>query len=88
MRQSACLVLNPVAVYSYGILTNCTTVGVCNCSMFCFTLLYVHSSLAIILIGKRESWLLCLVYLAGVCDCCVALPYGAMGLSEIFDCIS
>ena len=28
-------------------------VGVCNCSMFCCTLLYVHSSIAIILIGKR-----------------------------------
>ena len=27
---------------------------VCNCSMFCCTLLYVHSSFAIILIGKRE----------------------------------
>ena len=29
-------------------------VGVCNCSMFCFTLLYVPSSFAIILMGKRE----------------------------------
>ena len=28
--------------------------GVCNCSMFCCTLLYVHSSFAIILMGKRE----------------------------------
>ena len=28
--------------------------GVCNCSMFCRTLLYVHSSIAIILMGKRE----------------------------------
>ena len=27
---------------------------VCNCSMFCCTLLYVHSSIAIILMGKRE----------------------------------
>ena len=26
---------------------------VCNCSMFCYTLLYVHSSFAIILMGKR-----------------------------------
>ena len=26
----------------------------CNCSMFCCTLLYVHSSIAIILMGKRE----------------------------------
>ena len=30
------------------------TVGVCNCSLFCCTLPYVHSSFAIILMGKRE----------------------------------
>ena len=29
-------------------------VGVCNCSMFCCTLFCVHSSIAIILMGKRE----------------------------------
>ena len=29
-------------------------VGVCNCSMFCCTLLYVHSCIVIILVGKRE----------------------------------
>ena len=29
-------------------------VGVCNCSMFCCALLNVHSSIAIILMGKRE----------------------------------
>ena len=28
--------------------------GVCGCSVFCCTLLYVHSSIAIILMGKRE----------------------------------
>ena len=28
--------------------------GVCNCSMFCCTLLNVNSSIAIILMGKRE----------------------------------
>ena len=27
MQQSACLVLNPITVYSYGFLFNCTTVG-------------------------------------------------------------
>ena len=34
-------------------------VGVCICSMFSCTLLYVHSSFAIILMGKRElvAWL-------------------------------
>ena len=42
---------------------------VCNCSMFCCTLLYVPSSFAIILMGKREllavlslsSWCLVIV---------------------------
>ena len=29
-------------------------VGVCDCSMFCCILLYVHSSIEIILMGKRE----------------------------------
>ena len=28
--------------------------GICNCSMFCYTLFYVHCSIAIILMGKRE----------------------------------
>ena len=28
--------------------------GVFNCSMFCCTLLYVHSSIATFLMGKRE----------------------------------
>ena len=39
--------------------------GVCNCSMFCFTLLYVHSSIAIILMGKRE--MVALLYLSSWC---------------------
>ena len=42
---------------------------VCNCSTFCFTLPYVHSSFAIILMGKRKlvallslsSWCLVIV---------------------------
>ena len=40
-------------------------VEVCNCSMFCFTLLYVHSSIAIILMGKRE--LIALLNLSSWC---------------------
>ena len=40
--------------------------------MFCCTLLHVHSSFAIILMGKRGG--------------CVALPHGAMGLSAVCDC--
>ena len=57
--------------------------------MFCFTLLlvYVHSSIAIILMGKRE--LVALLSLSSWClvsrDCCVALPCGVMGLSAVCD---
>ena len=39
--------------------------GVCNCSMFCCTLLYVHSSIAIILMGKRD--LIALLNLSSWC---------------------
>ena len=43
--------------------------GVCTCSLFCGTLLYAHSSFAIIFMGKRElvallslsSWCLMIV---------------------------
>ena len=37
------------------LLLNVTSiVGVCNCSMYCCTLLNVHYSFAAILMGKRE----------------------------------
>ena len=50
--------------------------------MFCCTLLYVHYSFAIVLMGKRE-----LVALLGLSrDGCVALPSGAMGLSAVCYC--
>ena len=39
--------------------------GVCNCSMFCCMLLYVYSSVAIILMGKRE--LIALLNLSSWC---------------------
>ena len=39
--------------------------GVCDCCMFCCTLLYVHSSIAIILMGKRE--LIALLNLSSWC---------------------
>ena len=39
--------------------------GVCNCSMFCCMLLYVHYSIAIILMGKRE--LIALLNLSSWC---------------------
>ena len=55
--------------------------GVCNCSMYCCTLLYVHSSIAIILMGKREliallnlsSW--CLVMVERLC---LVVPRGSL----------
>ena len=54
--------------------------GVCNCSLLCCMLLYVYSSIAIILMGKREriallnvsSWCLVMVewlFLAVPCGC-------------------
>ena len=51
--------LGSVVVDSLLIVT--PIVGFCNCSMFCCVLLCVHSSFAIILMGKRELVaLLCL----------------------------
>ena len=62
--------------------------GVCNCSMFCCTLLYVNTSIAIILMGKRElvslldlsSWCLVMVeqlFVAVPWDClrCVIVVF-------------
>ena len=51
-------------------------VGVCNCSMFCCTLLYVHSSIAIILTGKRE--LIALLNLSSWCLVMVGRLFLAM----------
>ena len=56
--------------------------GVCNCSMFCCMLLYVHSSIAIILMGKRE--LAALLILSSWCLVMVerffhAVPRGCLG---------
>ena len=42
--------------------------GACNGSMFCCALLYVHSSIAIILMGKRE-----LVALLNLSSWCLAM---------------
>ena len=39
--------------------------GVCDCSMFCCALLYVHFSIAIIMMGKRE--LIALLNLSSWC---------------------
>ena len=56
---------------------------VCNCSMFSCTLLYVHSSFAIIWVGKREmvallslsSWCLVFVVLLFLAMPCVCLQF-------------
>ena len=55
--------------------------GVCNCSMYCCTLLYVHSSIASILMGKRE--LIALLNLSSWCLVMVerlflAVPQGCL----------
>ena len=52
----------------------------CNCSMFCCALLCVHSSFAIISMGKSEM-------VALVCLSFVALPNDATGLSAVCDCV-
>ena len=41
-------------INSLNLLVVTPIAGVCNCSMFCCTLLYVHSSIAIIVMEKRE----------------------------------
>ena len=58
-------------------------VGVCNCSMFCCTLLYVYSIFAIILMGMRElvallnlsSWCLAMVVWLFLAVPWVCLPF-------------
>ena len=55
--------------------------GVCNFSMFCCTLIYVHSSIPIILMGKRE--LVALLNLSSWCLVVVewlflAVPWGCL----------
>ena len=66
--------------------------GVCNCSMFCCTLLYVHSSIAIILMGKREpvallnlsSWCLVMVAYKEIVPCWIPSHIGIQG-NEMVD---
>ena len=50
----------------------------CNCSIFCFALLCIHSSFAIISIGKRELAAFSLFVFLVSHNCCVALPHDAM----------
>ena len=52
MRQSACLVLNPITIYSYGFLFNCTTVGQASDSMR-----LIHKALIGGLVPDAYLWL-------------------------------
>ena len=62
-------------------------VGVCDCSMFCCALLYVHFGIAGVLMGRGGgagcfAWFVFLVSRGGW----GALPRGAAGLSAVCDC--
>ena len=62
-------------------------IGFGYCSMFCYALYYaLHSSFAIILMGKRELVPLLNFVVLVSCDCCVTLLRCAMGLSSVSDC--
>ena len=61
--------------------------GICNCSMFCCTLIYVHSSIAIILMGEERAGCFALFVFLVSRDCRVALPHDATGLSAVCDCV-
>ena len=52
--------------------------GVSNCSIICCTLLYVPSSFAIILMGKRERELVALLNLSSWCLAIVVLLFLAV----------
>ena len=56
-------------------------VGVCNCSIFCCMSLYVPSSIAIILMGKRK-----LVALLVLSSCCLVM-FGWLFLTVPWGCL-
>ena len=63
--------------------------GVLCLSLFCYALLSVHLSFAIILKGKeKKAGCLAIIVLQMYCyyKCSVALPQGAMGWSAVCDC--
>ena len=53
--------------------------------MFCCMLLYVHSGVAVVLVGEGAGCFAWFVFL-GSRDGWAALPRGAMGLSAVCDC--
>ena len=62
--------------------------GVLCLSLFCYALLCVHSSFAIILKRKRKLVALAIIVEQMYCyyKCSLALPHGAMGWSAVCDC--
>ena len=65
-------------------------VGVLCLYLFCYALIYVHSSFAITLMRKRKlvALLLHCILLRRSCyyKCSVALPHAAVGWSAVCDC--
>ena len=62
--------------------------GLLRCFLFCYAILCVLSSFAIILTGKRIDGCFTLIVFLVFCDCycSVALPRGAVGWSSVCDC--
>ena len=52
--------------------------------MFCCVLLCVCSGFAVILVGWRAGCFAWFIFIVS-CDCCVALPRGAIDLSAVCD---
>ena len=61
--------------------------GFYNCSMVCSVLLCVHSSFAIISIGRGRVGYFALFVFVVARDCCVALPNDVTGLYAVCDCV-
>ena len=68
-----CLFLGSGSVVVDSLLIVTPIVGFCNCSMFCCGLLLVHSSFAIISMGKRE--LIALLCLPSWCLVIIVWPF-------------
>ena len=59
--------------------------GFFSLSMFCCVLLCVPSGFAVILVRWEAGCFAWFVFMLSH-DCCVALPYSAIGLSGVCDC--
>ena len=60
--------------------------GFCNCSTFCCALLCIQYWFCSHIDGEERASCFALFVFLVSCDCCVALPGGAMGLSAVCDC--